>query len=101
MTDGYCFAKTIAYWLPSITESPWYFKATALDPSQRFTRMRGLFNELEKVLLNLFSPTTETIDPVPKLELKETDSQQESRSTGGLVLKHSLEIKVEPLNRGE
>lgn len=92
LTDSYCFAKTVANWLPSITVTSWYLKATSFDPSQRFAKMGELFSQLEKTLVSLFSPQTKIIDLPPQMQLY--------NNKGGLILKHSLEIKVEPPEAG-
>lgn len=97
LTDIYCFAKTVVYWLPDIAESLWYSKATALDSSPKFTRMRELFSELEKTLISLYFPQTEIIDLLPQQEI---NLLEESNTKGGLILKHSLEITVEPPEAG-
>jgi hypothetical protein len=97
LTDIYCFAKTVAYWLPDITESLWYSKATSLDSSPKFTRIRELFSELEKTLISLYFPQTEIIDLPPQQEI---NLLEESNTKGGLILKHSLEITVEPPEAG-
>ncbi len=98
--DTYAFAKTVAYWLPNICTSAWYLQATNPDPNQRFKRMRNLFEELKKALIDAFSNTTETNDDANLLEVTETEIKLEPQTSGGIIPKHILEIELDPPEAG-
>ncbi len=98
--DTYAFAKTVAYWFPNICTSAWYLQATNLDPNQRFKRMRNLFEELKKVLTNIFSNAAEIEDESSLIEATTTDIKLEPQSSSGIIPKHILEIELDPPEAG-
>ena len=100
--DTYAFAKTIAYWCPNICSSSWYLQATNPDPSQRFKRMRNLFQELKKALTDIFSDTAAEVNaPSNPIEIPETEIKREPESSGGLKPKYILEIELDPPEAGK
>ena len=98
--DTYAFAKTVAYWFPNICSSAWYLQATNPDRNQRFKRMRNLFEELKKALIDAFSNATETNDDANLVEVTETEIKLEPQSSGGIIPKHILEIELDPPEAG-
>lgn len=98
--DTYAFAKTVAYWFPNICTSVWYLQATNLDPNQRFKRMRNLFEELKKVLTNIFSNAAEIEDEPSLIEVTTTEIKLEAQSSSGIIPKHILEIELDPPEAG-
>jgi len=99
--DTYAFAKTVAYWCPNICSSSWYLQATHLDPNQRFKRMRNLFQELKKALIDIFSDTAEVKAPSNPIEIPETEIKREPESSGGITPKYILEIELDPPEAGK
>jgi len=100
--DTYAFAKTVAYWFPNICTSEWYLQATNLNSNQRFKRMRNLFEELKKVLTNIFSGETEIENENEPSSIEETttDIKLEPQSSSRIVPKHILEIELDPPEAG-
>ena len=102
--DTYAFAKTVAYWFPNICTSAWYLQATNPDPNQRFKRMRNLFEELKKALMDAFlnttSNTTETNDDATLSKVTEAEIKLEPQTSGGIIPKHILEIELDPPEAG-
>ncbi|MDV2999899.1 MAG: hypothetical protein N5P05_001505 [Chroococcopsis gigantea SAG 12.99] len=99
LIDIYCFAKTIGFWLPSITESSWYSQATSPEPSQRYSRMRKVFTELEKALIDIYD-RTKFEAPFTPLELTQNVIPSDTGTKGGLIPKYTVELTVEPPEAG-
>jgi hypothetical protein len=98
--DCYAFARTVAYWLPSISTSSWYGRAIDPDPGRRFSRFRDLAKDLEKTLRNLYSPEKEEIEAVAIGDRSDLNPSLESRPKGGIIPKHTIQIQVIPSDAG-
>ena len=107
-TDVYAFAKTVVHWLPQLVTTQWYEKAIEQDPCDRFRDMRDLFRELEKAFDTLDGSDAHTdqeeerdIDETPEeFNGGQVPSEPEEGNKGGLILKYSLTVKVEPFDGG-
>jgi len=92
--DAYAFAKIAAHWQPKLIETDWYRQATALNPSDRFPRMRELFDALKRAFATLSGTESET-SPQPDPPLKPSEPPPSS-----IVPKFMLEVKIEPADGG-
>ncbi len=99
LIDIYCFAKTVAFWLPSISESSWYVTATSDNPSERYTRMRKTFTELDNLLTDTYGQKESKVGAI-ELELTQATTPLQTESTGGLIPKYTVELTLEPAEAG-
>ena len=98
-SDTYAFAKTVAHYHPDIKQTDWYEKGTHKDPSNRFSRMREMFQSLMEAFKSLTAKkageeTTEKKPENPKTEKITKDSKS------GIVRKYNLEVCTSPEEGG-
>jgi hypothetical protein len=94
-SDAYAFAKIATHWQPQLIQTQWYDQATQLIPSNRFRRMRELFNALKQALANLSGSTP----PEPSVS-QNSDLSAAEPSSSTLVPKYQLQGQVEPAHGG-
>jgi len=91
--DAYAFAKMAAQWQPQLVQTQWYDQATKFVPSNRFQRMRELFDVFKQALANLSG------NPPPEAAAPPQEPPPEPQQSP-LVPKYRLQGRVEPAEAG-
>jgi hypothetical protein len=96
--DAYAFAKIASHWQPRLIETDWYRQATAPNPSDRFPRMRELFDALKRAFATLSG--TEAKSGTEAETTPQPDPPPAEPPPGSIVPKFMLEVKLEPAAGG-